>query len=118
MARECAVCGKQASVGNSVEIRGKAKYLGGVGLKTTSVKKRTFKPNLQTVDTMIDGTPTRVRASVQVHLWLEAVKVATLTFCARGRKFALFAHGRDIRPHCKAADERAKVGECEAGTAG
>ena len=40
-------------------------YLGGVGIKTTSCKKRTFKPNLQTVTTMIDGRPVRVKASVR-----------------------------------------------------
>ena len=65
MSKACEVCGKSASVGNSVETRGKAKYLGGVGIKTTSVKKRTFKPNLQTVDIMEDGAPKRVRASVR-----------------------------------------------------
>ena len=30
MARVCEICGKGTQVGNSVEIRGKAKYLGGV----------------------------------------------------------------------------------------
>jgi large subunit ribosomal protein L28 len=47
MARQCAVCGKQHSVGNSIEIRGKAKYLGGVGTKVTGITRRKFKPNLQ-----------------------------------------------------------------------
>ena len=65
MARSCQVCGKGFSVGNQVTIRGKAKYLGGVGLKTTSVKKRTFKPNLQTVETVENGTRKRVKASVR-----------------------------------------------------
>ncbi len=49
MARQCAVCGKQASVGNKVEIRGKAKYLGGVGTKITGITRRKFKPNLQRI---------------------------------------------------------------------
>ena len=35
MARSCQVCGKGFSVGNQVTIRGKAKYLGGVGTKVT-----------------------------------------------------------------------------------
>lgn len=65
MSRVCHFTGAKTTSGNTIKTRGKAKYLGGVGLKTTSVKKRTFKPNLQTVDTMIDGTPTRVRASVR-----------------------------------------------------
>ncbi len=49
MARQCAICQKQASVGNSVELRGKAKYLGGVGTKITGITRRKFKPNLQNV---------------------------------------------------------------------
>lgn len=49
MARQCAICNKQASVGNKVEIRGKAKYLGGVGTKITGITRRKFKPNLQSV---------------------------------------------------------------------
>ena len=34
-------------VGNRVETRGKAKYLGGVGTKITGISRRQFKPNLQ-----------------------------------------------------------------------
>jgi len=45
--------------------RGKAKYLGGVGIKTTSVTKRTFKPNLQRVKAVVDGRPARVLASTR-----------------------------------------------------
>ncbi|MDB4365719.1 50S ribosomal protein L28 [bacterium] len=47
MARCCEVCGKGASMGNSVTIRGKQKYLGGVGTKITGITRRKFKPNLQ-----------------------------------------------------------------------
>jgi large subunit ribosomal protein L28 len=47
VARSCQVCGKGFSVGNQVTIRGKAKYLGGVGTKVTGITKRKFKPNLQ-----------------------------------------------------------------------
>lgn len=36
-------------MGNSVTIRGKAKYLGGVGTKITGITRRRFKPNLQRV---------------------------------------------------------------------
>jgi large subunit ribosomal protein L28 len=49
MARQCDVCNKTHSVGNSIEIRGKAKYLGGVGTKVTGITRRKFKPNLQNV---------------------------------------------------------------------
>ena len=65
MPRVCHFTGAKTSSGNVIKRRGKAKYLGGVGIKTTSVKKRTFKPNLQTMDTMEDGAPKRVRASVR-----------------------------------------------------
>lgn len=49
MASQCAICNKKHSLGNSVEIRGKAKYLGGVGTKVTGITRRKFKPNLQPV---------------------------------------------------------------------
>ena len=49
MARSCQVCGKGFSVGNTVTIRGKAKYLGGVGTKVTGITRRRFKPNLQRI---------------------------------------------------------------------
>lgn len=34
-------------MGNTVTLRGKAKYLGGVGTKVTGISRRKFKPNLQ-----------------------------------------------------------------------
>ena len=34
-------------MGNRIETRGKAKYLGGVGTKVTGITRRKFKPNLQ-----------------------------------------------------------------------
>lgn len=49
MARVCEVCGKKSQMGNSIETRGKAKYLGGVGTKITGKTRRQFKPNLQRV---------------------------------------------------------------------
>lgn len=55
MARECQVCGKRAQMGNSVETRGKAKYLGGVGTKVTGITRRKFKPNLQKVKVALNG---------------------------------------------------------------
>ena len=57
MARVCDVCGKGTQMGNTVETRGKAKYLGGVGTKITGISRRKFKPNLQSVKvTTPDGT--------------------------------------------------------------
>lgn len=65
MPRVCFFSGAKTRRGNVCKYRGKAKYLGGVGVKTTSIKPRRFKPNLQTVTTMVEGTPTRVKASVR-----------------------------------------------------
>ena len=62
MARVCEICGKRTQKGNSVETRGKAKYLGGVGTKITGITRRDFKPNLQRVRiTTANGTNKRVR---------------------------------------------------------
>jgi large subunit ribosomal protein L28 len=49
MARVCEICGKGTQKGNTVEHRGKAKYLGGVGTKITGISRRAFRPNLQRV---------------------------------------------------------------------
>ena len=49
MARACEVCGKHSQMGNQIETRGKAKYLGGVGTKVTGISRRQFRPNLQSV---------------------------------------------------------------------
>ena len=55
MARQCQICGKRAQMGNRIEIRGKAKYLGGVGTKVTGITRRQFKPNLQKVKVAREG---------------------------------------------------------------
>ena len=66
MARVCEICGKGRSLGNSVETRGKAKYLGGVGTKVTGITRRTFLPNLQNVrTTTADGVSKTVRVCAQ-----------------------------------------------------
>jgi large subunit ribosomal protein L28 len=49
MSRICSVCGKAAGRGNKKEERGKPKYLGGNGRKTTGITKRQFKVNLQNI---------------------------------------------------------------------
>jgi large subunit ribosomal protein L28 len=55
MARQCNVCGKGAQLGNTVQTRGKKKYLGGVGTKITGISRRQFKPNLQRVKISTDN---------------------------------------------------------------
>ena len=44
MAAKCYFTGKQARVGNQIARRGKAKFLGGVGVKTTGISKRKSSP--------------------------------------------------------------------------
>lgn len=63
MAKACEICGKGPQVGNQVTLRGKAKYLGGVGTKITGITRRKFKPNLQTVKAV---TPSGQHKSMQV----------------------------------------------------
>jgi large subunit ribosomal protein L28 len=63
MARECDVCGKRAKFGNHMTRRGLAKYKGGVGIKTTGVTRRQFRPNLQLLKTEeANGTVHRIKA--------------------------------------------------------
>jgi len=66
MARNCDVCGKGPQMGNSVAIRGKKKYLGGVGTKITGITRRQFKPNLQRVHvSTANGTHKTINACTQ-----------------------------------------------------
>lgn len=65
MPRRCHFTGAKTTSGNRMTRRGLAKYLGGVGIKTTSITKRTFKPNLQRVKAVVDGAPVRVLASTR-----------------------------------------------------
>ena len=65
MPRVCHFTGARTTSGNRIRYRGRAKYLGGIGLKMTSCTKRTFKPNLQDVTAIIDGTPKRIKASAR-----------------------------------------------------
>ena len=61
MPRVCAMCGKKTTFGNTVARRGRAKYLGGVGIKTTGITRRKFMPNLQKVRVKLpDGTVKRM----------------------------------------------------------
>ncbi|MDR2171585.1 MAG: 50S ribosomal protein L28 [Planctomycetaceae bacterium] len=66
MSRICEICGKGRTIGNSVETRGKAKYLGGVGTKITGITRREFLPNLQNVKTTLPSGETKtVKVCVQ-----------------------------------------------------
>ena len=66
MGKHCEICGKAPVLGNQVTIRGKAKYLGGVGTKVTGIARRQFKPNLQRLRiTTPKGTNTTIRVCTQ-----------------------------------------------------
>lgn len=49
MARICAICGKGSLSGNVISHHGKAKKDGGIGLHTTGVNRRKFRPNLHRI---------------------------------------------------------------------
>ena len=65
MSRVCYFTGKKTRAGRSVARRGKAKYLGGVGRKTTGISKRQFKPNIQRVRALVDGKVCRIKVSAK-----------------------------------------------------
>ena len=61
MSRVCSICGKSTSSGRKIARRGRAKRLGGVGIKTTGVTNRKFRPNLQRVRAVVNGSNKRIR---------------------------------------------------------
>ncbi len=65
MPHECVYTGRRTKIGRQCTYRGKAKYLGGVGVKITGRTKRKFKANLQKVRVILDGKPQRVWASTR-----------------------------------------------------
>ena len=76
MSAICELCGKRPVVGNRVKRRGLAKYKGGVGRRVLGRSKRRFKPNLQRVRAVIDGTTKRVRVCTQCIRSGKIVKTA------------------------------------------
>lgn len=83
MARECDVCGKGPQVGNQVTLRGKAKYLGGVGTKVTGITRRTFKPNLQRLHVTENGTNKTVLVCTQ------CIRAGRVTKAVKAKPFRL-----------------------------
>jgi len=65
MPRVCPLTGKKTSSGRKYARRGKAKYLGGVGIKTTGKTKRKFKANIQRVRAVVDGQVKRINVSTK-----------------------------------------------------
>jgi large subunit ribosomal protein L28 len=65
MPRVCKFTGKRTSTGLTRTYRGQKISKGGFGLKPTGITKRTFKPNLQKVNAVIDGKPVKIRVSTK-----------------------------------------------------
>lgn len=61
MSRICELCGKKGHFGQQITRRGLAKKKGGIGLKTTGVSRRQFKPNIQRVRALVDGKVKKVK---------------------------------------------------------
>jgi large subunit ribosomal protein L28 len=61
MSRVCQFCGRKTQVGSMIARRGLAKKKGGIGLKTTGITKRQFKPNVQWVRAVVGGNVQRVK---------------------------------------------------------
>lgn len=61
MARICEICGKGVMSGNSIVRHGMKKRVGGIGLHTTAVNRRTFLPNLQRIRVREKGGVVRRR---------------------------------------------------------
>ncbi|MEI7458225.1 MAG: 50S ribosomal protein L28 [Pirellula sp.] len=84
MSRSCEVCEKVASVGNSIETRGKAKYLGGVGTKVTGITKRRFTPNLQNVKVSLPNGQVR-----SIRVCVQCIRSGKIRKAVRAKPFAL-----------------------------
>ena len=65
MPRVCAITGRRTHAGRTYSHRGKAKRLGGVGIKTTGKTKRQFKANIQRVRAVINGRVMRIKVSAK-----------------------------------------------------
>ena len=67
MPRVCEVSGKRTQWGKKITRRGLPKAKGGVGLKTTGITRRSFKPNLQIVRVLLpNGGMRRMKLAASV----------------------------------------------------
>jgi len=65
MSRVCYFTVKRTTAGRKYSHRGRAKHLGGVGIRTTGKTRRKFKSNIQKVRAIVDGKPVRIRVSAR-----------------------------------------------------
>lgn len=61
----CAMTGKKSSFGKRRTWRGQAVKKGGFGLKPTGITRRQFRPNLKSVNAVVDGVQQRVLVSTK-----------------------------------------------------
>lgn len=61
MSRVCDVCGKSTIKGSVIVRHGLAKKKGGIGMHTTAINKRDFRPNLQSIRVSINGGVKRMK---------------------------------------------------------
>ena len=59
MAKSCNLCGKGSQFGSSIARHGMEKKKGGIGLHITGVSKRQFRPNVQRVRMVENGSVVR-----------------------------------------------------------
>lgn len=62
--RICQVCGKGPARGSTIERRGMAKKVGGVGRKITGITGRNFRPNVQKIRIQYEGRVVRAKVCV------------------------------------------------------
>ena len=101
MPRVCHFTGKHTTFGNQITTRGKAKYLGGVGTKTTGITARKYRPNIQRVRAVIDGQIVRIDEymdSAQVAPIGAAVAAVDTAQELLALKCSALAHGPRRRP--------------------
>jgi len=65
MPRKCPFTGKKTTAGRKYAHRGRAKRLGGVGIKVTGKTRRTFKANMQRVRAVVDGRVVKINVSAK-----------------------------------------------------
>ena len=61
MSKVCEICGKHKVVGGSIVRKGLAKKKGGIGMHVVKNNKKTFKPNIQNVRAVINGTVKNIK---------------------------------------------------------
>ncbi len=110
MSRVCYFTGKKTRAGRSIARRGKAKYLGGVGRKTTGITKRKFKPNIQRVRAVVNGTVCRIRVSAKAIRMGLVVKPPKRNWKGHDTPSAISPAGPDLTAS-SGADETAESTE-------